>query len=179
MKQTTKYILLTLAWTLAFAACHKVPIGYLITEYGSYEIDSLVVKSELDITPPEVIPNPEYEMLIGFGIPPADIISWGIYPTISIGGGEDYDRHRLGIPWTSTPIEGVEGTMPILASIRHVTTDVGNTDKLLEYITVRGNGVFTIPLENDIPKGRYKISLTFTNEGYSKSIDDVFTVIVK
>lgn len=179
MKSINKYILIALVMSLVFAACHKVPIGYLITEYGSYEIDSLVVKGELDTGVPEEIPNPEYEMMIEWGMSPSDLISWGIYPTIRIGGGEDYDRHRLGIPWTSTPIEGVEGTMPIIASIKNVSTDTGDPDKLLEYISVRGNGVFTIPLEHDIPKGRYQISLTFTNQGYSKSIDDVFTVIVE
>ncbi len=174
-----KYIIAIATLAITFVACHKVPIGYLITEYASYEIDSLVVKTDLDIEPPTVIPNPEYEEMLGYGIPPEDLISWGIYPTINEGGGEDYDRHRLGIPWTSTPIEGLEGTMPILAFIKGATTDTGNVDKLRQYLTVRGNGVLSIPLEHDIPKGRYQISLTFSNEGYSKSIDDVFTVIVK
>lgn len=45
--------------------------------------------------------------------------------------------------------------------------------------TVRGNGVFEIPIKHDIPIGRYLISLTFSNEGYSKDVNDCFTVIVK
>lgn len=175
-----KYVIYLVVLVLVITSCHKVTVGYLITEYAGYGIDSLVVKAELDTTSPIEIPNPEFEMYLEWGMSPEDIIEYiGIYPTISIGGGEDYDRYRLGIPWTSTPIEGVEGTMPILASIKSVTTDVGNVDKLLQHISVRGNGVFTIPLEHDIPVGRYTISLTFTNEGYSKSIDDVFTVTVK
>lgn len=173
-----------MGWALLLAvagltACHQTTIGYLITEHAGYEIDSLLVKAELDIAPPEIVPNPEYEMFLEWGFTPDEIIGFGIFPTIKEGGGEDYERHRLGIPWTSTPIEGVEGTMPIHASIRDVKTDVGDVSKLLEYLTVRGNGVFSIPVENDIPVGRYTISLTFTNEGYTKSVEDIFTIIVR
>ena len=103
----------------------------------------------------------------------------GIYPTIKTGGGEDYDRNLYNIPWTSTPIEGVDGTAQIYVDIKNVSTDVGDVDRLLEELTLLSSGVFSIPLHNNIPVGRYEISLTFSNEGYSKDLDNCFMIIVK
>lgn len=100
----------------------------------------------------------------------------GIYPTI---GGEEYKRDRYGWPWTSTPIEGVEGTRPIFVSIKDITTDTGDAGKMWEVLQVSGDGTFTMPVYSDVPVGRYRISLTFTNEGYTQDVNDVFTVIVK
>lgn len=174
-----KSVLISIVFIGLLSGCRKAPIGFLTTEYASYEIDSLVVKTVLDTTPPLVMPNPEYEMLLQLGFNSAQLIAMGIYPTVSTGGGEDYDRHRLGIPWVSTPIEGVEGTLPITANIENVTTNIGDISKLLQQITVYGNGVFSIPVTHDISPGRYVISLKFTNEGYSKSLKDIFTIIVK
>ena len=41
-----------LFFQMAWVACHDVEIGYLITEYASYEVDSMVIRKELDTTPP-------------------------------------------------------------------------------------------------------------------------------
>jgi len=43
------------------------------------------------------------------------ICSWyfQVYPTKLVGGGEDWLRVTYGMPWTSTPIEGIEGSNPI------------------------------------------------------------------
>ena len=137
-----------IVWILFVAvlvSCQDVTIGFLNVEKAGYEIDSLEVKAVLDNAVPEIIPNPEYERYVDMGFDPERCIEMGIYPTLEIGGGEDYTRDKYNIPWTSTPIEGVDGTAPIY----------------------------------DIPVGRYVISLTFSNEGYSKDVDNCFTIIVK
>ena len=94
-------------------------------------------------------------------------------------GEEDYYRSKWGTPWVSTPIEGVEGTIAIYVSIKNITSTSGDPEKLWKVLSVRGDGTFEIPLYHDVPAGRYVISLNFRNEGYSKDVNDCFTIIVK
>ena len=94
-------------------------------------------------------------------------------------GEEDYYRSKWGAPWVSTPIEGVEGTIAIYVSIKNITSTSGDPEKLWKVLSVRGDGTFEIPLYHDVPAGRYVISLNFRNEGYSKDVNDWFTIIVK
>ena len=94
-------------------------------------------------------------------------------------GEEDYYRSKWGAPWASTPIEGVEGTIAIYVSIKNITSTSGDPEKLWKVLSVRGDGTFEIPLYHDVPAGRYVISLNFRNEGYSKDVNDCFTIIVK
>ena len=94
-------------------------------------------------------------------------------------GEEDYYRSKCGAPWVSTPIEGVEGTIAIYVSIKNITSTSGDPEKLWKVLSVRGDGTFEIPLYHDVPAGRYVISLNFRNEGYSKDVNDCFTIIVK
>ena len=94
-------------------------------------------------------------------------------------GEEDYYRSKWGAPWVSTPIEGVEGTIAIYVSIKNITSTSGDPEKLWKVLSVRGDGPFEIPLYHDVPAGRYVISLNFRNEGYSKDVNDCFTIIVK
>ena len=56
--------------------CQDITIGYLITEYASYSVDSMIVKKNLDTTPPSEIPNPRYEMYIEMGFTPQEIADW-------------------------------------------------------------------------------------------------------
>lgn len=133
----------------------------------------------MDNAVPEIIPNPEYERYVDMGFDPERCIEMGIYPTLEIGGGEDYTRDKYNIPWTSTPIEGVDGTAPILVSIKSVASNDGDAGKLKAVLTVKGDGMLNVPCHHDIPVGRYVISLTFSNEGYSKDVDNCFTIIVK
>ena len=116
-----------------FVACQDVTPGYLSTEFAGYTMDSMVVKKELDLTPPE--PNPDYEMYLEYGYTPEYLVSNGIYPTI---GGDEYKRDKYGWPWTSTPIEGVEGTQPIYVSIKDIKTDVGDVELMRKYLQVSG-----------------------------------------
>ena len=170
-------LLLQLAWT----SCHEDEIGYLITEYASYSVDSMVIRKTLDTREPTLQPNPEYQQYLDWGYTPEliELVVPGLKPTILAGGGEDFLRVLNNQPWVSTPIEGVEGTSPIWVKVKSAKTADGDASKLLEVATVRGNGVIEIPLENEIPVGRYLLSLTFWNEGWAKDVEDCFTVIVK
>ena len=173
--------IVTLFLQIAWMSCHDVEIGYLITEYASYEVDSMVIRKELDTTPPVWGPNPEWQMYIDMGFLPEDIPLFfpGVEPETWVGGGEDYFRVKNNQPWTSSPIEGIEGTAPIWVKVKSAKSEDGDISKLLEVATVRGNGVIEVPLENEIPIGRYLISLTFWNEGWTKDLEDCFTIIVK
>ena len=178
-----KNILLIFAFLCLLCSCHDETIGYLITEDASYTCDSLVVKRDLDTTPPTwgTWPNPEWEELLSMGITPEELESWGISPTIEgYGGeGEDYYRVKWNWPWIGTPIEGVQGTFQIHVTIKDITTTDGDAGKLWEVLSVRGDGTFEVPLRHDVPVGRYVISLTFSNEGYTQDVDDCFAIIVK
>ena len=161
--------------------CQDVTIGFLYTEAAEYSVDSLVVKRELtDVAPGETKPNPEYYELLDMGIPPDMIAMLDIYPTITVGRGEDYLRELNDIPWVSYPIEGIEGTKPIFVHVKSVKSIEGEGADVLESVlTVRGDGTIEVPAHHGVPIGRYLVSLTFRNEGYTKDVDDCFTVIVK
>ncbi len=169
---------------LQVLGCQDVTVGYLLTESASYKPDTLLIKSEeaLDTTAPVLVevPNPLYEEYLKYFTPEV-LAEYGIYPTIwqELSPGEDYQREKWGQPWVSTSIEGIQGTAPIYVSIKNITSTSGDPDKLWEVLSVRGDGTFEVPLHHGCPVGRYVISLTFSNEGYSKDVDDCFTIIVK
>ena len=176
--------LVVLSWS-----CHDVTIGYLQTEDASYNPDSMVIKtqSSLDVTPPtlqEVENSLYYEMMASDPniYTPEFLESNGIFPTliVEVGAGVDYQRAEWKQPWVSTPIEGVEGTQPIFVTIKTIQEgNGGDVTAALEQIKVYGDGTFEVPVMHTIPVGRYVISLNFSNEGYSKDLDDCFTIIVK
>ncbi|MCB6971765.1 MULTISPECIES: hypothetical protein [Butyricimonas] len=189
MKMMMKILLYNFVIISLFVACHDVPEGYLFVEDAGYLPDSMVVKVNLD-TASVPGPNPIWESYVneyyeyGYEMYPS-LEEWkeflnenGIYETILVKG-EDYDRERLDIPWVSTAIQGVEGTNPIYVTITRVTTDTGDVDKMMKYLTVRNNGMFTIPCHHDIPIGRYKVSLNFKGPGYEANFDNIFTIVVK
>ena len=162
--------------------CHEVPVGYLITDYASYNVASLVIKAKLtDLDPGVETPNPEWQMWIDLGYSPAEIIEYfAIYPTIVEGRGEDYLRNLYDIPWVSLPLEGLQGTPPIFGHVKSVVGVEGDgAETLKACMTVRGDGTIEIPAKHGVSIGVYRISLTFTNEGYSKDLDDCFTIIVE
>lgn len=182
MKKTIILALIAVLTCLA-GGCQDITIGYLLTEDAGYKPDSMIVKKNLDITPPTwgVWDNQEYYDLLDMGISEEELLEWGIEPTFEGMGGEgdDYYRHKWGQPWVSIPIEGIQGTQQIYVSVKEIKTTDGDANKLAACLTVRGNGVFEVPIEHDVPVGRYVISLNFSNEGYSKDVDNCFTIIVK
>lgn len=181
MKRILYYCVLALLGWFG-QGCHEVPVGYLITDYASYNVDSLVIKAELtDLDPGVETPNPEWQMWIDMGYTPAEIVDYfGIYPTIAEGRGEDYLRDLYDIPWTSLAIEGLQGTPPIFVHVKSVVAVEGDgADALKACMTVRGDGTIEIPAKHGVSVGVYTVSLTFTNEGYSRDLDNCMTVVVK
>lgn len=94
----------------------------------------------------------------------------------------DADQQRIDneIPWATLPIQGVDGTFPILMSIHDVKSETTfDLEKFKEEVTVRGNGVIQIPFNNTIPVGSYLISLKAETEDYAEIISDVYTIIIE
>lgn len=158
-------------------ACHDVTVGFLLTEDAGYDPDSLVVRRVLDVEEREMV-NPQWEEMSQW-YTPEQLDEMGI-PYKIIGPGPDYDRQRLGLPWASTTIQGVDGTQQIYVSIAKIDTETGGAQAMQKLLTVRGDGTFQLPADvSSVPAGRYRISLNFRNEGYSKDVNDCFTVIVE
>lgn len=68
------------------SSCQDVTIGFLQTEDAGYNPDTMVVKKELDTTPPQLeeVDNPLYYELLAENpeyYTPELLISWGILPT--------------------------------------------------------------------------------------------------
>ena len=181
MKRIKLYLVYISVFWWFVQGCHEVPVGYLITEYASYSEDTMVIKFELtDVDPSISQPNPQWEMMFNMGMNPDALLGMGIYPMITIGQGEDYLRDLYDIPWVSVPLEGLQGTPPIFGHVKSVVAVEGDgADALKACMTVRSDGTIEIPAKHGVSIGVYRVSLTFTNEGYSKDLDDCFTIIVK
>ena len=77
-------------------------------------------------------------------------------------------------------LQGVIGTSPIEFEVVEVeATEGGNAELFRHLVNVRGGGRMEFPLISDITPGRYRVSLSVFNEGYSHIVKDVFTFIVK
>lgn len=86
------------------------------------------------------------------------------------------------IPWTSSPIDGVAGTEPLIYSIERIKgDDVGKTAIFSKYLTIMGGGRFVLywSKEEQLPAGVYTVTIRITNEGYSRTFDNVMTYIVE
>ncbi len=92
------------------------------------------------------------------------------------------DAQRIAgqFPWVSIQIQGVDGTFPIRYQIANVTTtNGGDVNVFKQQCKLRGDGAFEIPLNTTIPKGRYVVDITISNEGYSRLKKNAFKVIVQ
>ena len=170
--------------------CQDIPIGYLQTENADYNPDTVVVKTVNSLDTTAGVMNPAVEeTIISMGATLEMFYQMGYsFREIAqlfgleayIGEGEDRERVKWNIPWVSNPIEGVQGTPQIFVTIKGIREESGGSvAEALEQIKVYGDGTFEVPLQHTIPVGRYVISLNFRNEGYSKDVDDCFTIIVK
>ena len=100
--------------------------------------------------------------------------------TLDPNNYSDAKRIKYGSHWVSEQLQGYDGTKPIFITIKNVVaTEGGDKDQFLKDVDFRGDGTFDIPLDHEIPIGRYVVSLTIKNEGYTKYLDSIFTVIVK
>lgn len=104
-------------------------------------------------------------------IPDSMVVKSALDPT------EDAHRIQFQIPWQSTSIEGIQGTMPIRYSIRSIESDNGYTDANSQISVVR-KGVFEIPWNHTLPSGKYIINLRISNEGYTHDLDSIYTIII-
>ena len=124
------------------AGCHEVTVGYLWLEDPGYNPDTLLVKQEssLNISAPSwgIWPNPTWDNMIESGYTPEQLEEWGIQPTFEgMGGeGEDYYRNKWDQPYVSTAIEGIEGTDQIYVSVKQITTDTGDAQKLKDCLII-------------------------------------------
>lgn len=134
---------------VALVACERIPVGYLQIEHGSYTIDSLVVYR---------------------------------HPLPTSARGMD-----SSIPWTSLRMEGIAGTKPIVYTFADVKATEGGDAvafrKVVEQgeFVVQGGGILVLQQKalSLLPNGKYIISLRISNEGYTLTKSNVYTIIVK
>lgn len=88
-------------------------------------------------------------------------------------------RIEDNIPWISVPIQGVQGTVPILYDLGNISgEDQKSIDEIRETVKLRGDGTFEIPLNNTIKSGEYFIGLKIHNKGYTHFRDSLFKIVV-
>ncbi|MFC2264924.1 MAG: hypothetical protein ACFNM7_06850, partial [Prevotella conceptionensis] len=94
-----------------------------------------------------------------------------------------YNDHR---PWVSYRIQGVAGTNPINYELADVKATEGGDAEKFKALAQKGllkvdGGMIVLMHEGvaELPtSGRYTLSLRVYNDGHSKTIDDVYTIIV-
>lgn len=92
----------------------------------------------------------------------------------------DYqDRIDFELPWTSAPIQGVQGTEPLQYSVIGVkSANMENAAKFMTYAGVIGGGRIYVSIDVDVPVGAYSVTLEIKNEGRTIVLEDVFTFVV-
>lgn len=92
---------------------------------------------------------------------------------------EDAVRIENQAPWVTGKIQGVLGTAPLIYSFESVkASEGGDAEAFSKVINVRGAGMMEIPIDANLPAGRYTVSIRVSNEGYSAVLPDAFTFIV-
>lgn len=88
-------------------------------------------------------------------------------------------RLKKEIAWTTSEIEGVDGTAPLIFEIAGVWAEEGGDAGMFrEELKIHGGGWMEVPFENRFPAGRYHVSVRVKNEGYSRTLENAFTFIV-
>lgn len=90
---------------------------------------------------------------------------------------EDAWRIQFEIPWQTTPLEGVEGTLPITYQIRNIVCEQGQEEAARQFRMIR-KGVIELPWNHTVPRGDYVFSLQISNEGRSFAKDSLMTIII-
>ena len=168
-----KTIILLIA-ILSIYACQKDDIGFLHVEGAGYSPDSLVVRTKLQ---DKKALNPEYVYLLEHGYTEIQLAKMHIYKYIY---EPDYFRTLKKVPWTSIELEGVRGTAQIFYEIKNIKgIDGSDANKFKTDMAIDGAGRISVIYDHKIPKGKYLISIEIKNEGYTKYLDDIFTVIIQ
>lgn len=90
------------------------------------------------------------------------------------------NRKFYGAPWTTSVIQGVLGTEPLMYDVAGVKNEKAeNAEKFRKYLTAIGGGRLNVDQDVDVPAGEYIVSVRVSNEGRSKVLEDAFTFIVK
>ena len=84
---------------------------------------------------------------------------------------EEARRIQFEIPWQTTPIEGVQGTLPISYQIRSIVCKQGQEEAIRQFRMIR-KGVI------ELPRGDYIFNLQISNEGRSLAKDSLITIII-
>lgn len=105
-------------------------------------------------------------------VPDSMIVYVELDPTL------DAIQLKDSIPYQSTPLSGVEGTLPINYTVYLIQSDNGYT-KSSNYIQIVRNGIVNVDAYHSLPPGRYYVKPKVTNEGYTHYPDATFIVIVK
>lgn len=99
---------------------------------------------------------------------------------LDMNNWEDMGRADKKAHWISPKIQGVQGTAPVIMTIHSVKVEGGgNVSEFLKYTTLRSNGQFDVKYENEIPIGKYIISIKVTNDGYESVLEDIFAVDIR
>ncbi len=91
---------------------------------------------------------------------------------------DDARREQFQIPWQSTKIEGVQGTMPVRYEIYKINNNELDRD-LQDQFEIKDGGIVELPWNHSVPEGRYVISVKISNEGHVEVLDSIFTVVVE
>lgn len=93
------------------------------------------------------------------------------------------DRVRIQneADWVSTRIQGILGTAPLLFSVLDVRAEGEGADAnaMKAVCRINGGGMFSVPLKNDIPVGKYILSIEVRNDGNVHQCPDIFKIIVE
>lgn len=88
-------------------------------------------------------------------------------------------RASKRITWTTSEIEGVDGTAPIFYFVTGIRAEGGGDAEVFRSdLKIKGNGRMEVPYDFKAPAGSYHVSVMIQNEGYSHTLDDAFTFIV-
>ena len=90
---------------------------------------------------------------------------------------EDARQLELGIPFSSAEIQGVQGTSPVVYSIRRVDCGNGAAEAARQFRMACSRIQLAVP--HTVPPGRYVFSIEVANEGHRCLVDSVFTVILE
>lgn len=159
-------LLIGIIAVLSLMGCKEYPVSYLTARNLNYPLNSLTIVQGLT---QEDIYQPEGT---GGGLP-------GVNEKVE----SKYKARILNkAPWLSSPFWGasVEGSRPLTIEISDVKVSgpLADAEKLRKNVTIYGEGIFSVPFENDIPVGRYLVSLKISNISGSEIVEDCFTIIV-
>lgn len=88
-------------------------------------------------------------------------------------------RVEENIPWITTQIQGVQGTLPIFYGVGNIAgQDAASVNELKSTLKVRGDGTFEIPLNNTLKSGKYYLGLKIYNEDHVHYKDSVYSIII-